>query len=344
MVLVAPRKRTHSAHEKRRHGKHHKRSDDYHKAYWPYLPMALIVGLGVVVNTYWGTIQQGVLSYATNMSVSGLLQGTNQERVGDGLKSLSLNSKLNQAAQAKANDMADRNYWSHNTPEGNPPWVFIASAGYKYQTAGENLAYGFDSSTEAVAGWMASPGHKANILNTGYVDVGFGIANAPDYQNGGQQTIVVAMYGSPETVAAAPSKPKSSTPAPTAKPASRPSSAPAQAAEEPKPAPKEDTNATAAPTEEAAVPTEETAEPVVASRKVARIQLVSGASATWSAFALSAFATVALAVFFLRHGLLLRRVLVKSEAFVHKHPFLDIALVAVATVGFILTRSDGIIR
>ena len=59
---------------------------------------------------------------------------------------------------------------------------------------------------------------------------------------------------------------------------------------------------------------------------------------------MSAIATVALAVFFLRHGLLLRRVWVKSEAFIHKHPFLDIALVAVATVGVLLAQSDGIIR
>lgn len=343
MVLVAPKKRTHSIHDKRRHGRHHKRSDDYHKAYWPYLPMALIVGLGVVVNIFWGTVQQSVLSYATNMSASGLLQNTNQERVGSGLKSLTLNAKLNQAAQAKANDMAARNYWSHNTPEGNPPWVFISNAGYTYQSAGENLAYGFDSSSEAVAGWMASPGHKANIMNTGYKDVGFGIANASDYQNGGEQTIVVAMYGSPETVAAAPSKPKSSTPVSKPKPAATPTPAPTKTAEEPKPAPKEEANATAAPSEEQS-PAEEKAEPVVASRKVARIQLVSGASAPWSAFAASAFATVAIAVFFLRHGLLLRRVLVKSEAFVHKHPFLDIALVAIATLGFILTRSDGLIR
>lgn len=303
--------------------------------------MALVVGLGVVVNTFWGTVQQSVLSYATNMSISGLLQETNEERLDGSLKSLTLNSKLNSAAQAKANDMADRDYWSHNTPEGSPPWVFIASAGYEYQTAGENLAYGFDSSSAAVAGWMASPGHKANLMNTGYVDVGFGIANAADYQGGGQQTIVVAMYGSPQS-AAAPAPTKSSKPkSPAAKPT--PAPAPTKVAEKPSPAPKEEPIATPVPAEEEAV-AESSDVPIVASQKIARIQLVSGASATWSAFAVSAFATVAIAVFFLRHGLLLRRVLVKSEAFVHKHPFLDIALIAVATIGFLLTRTDGIIR
>src|SRR5690606_41489811 len=113
MVLVAPKRRSTSAHTKKRQGQHHKQSHDYHKAYWPYLPMAFIVGLGILANTFWGTIQQNVLSYATNMSVSGLLQETNEERTGGGLNGLSLNSQLNSAAQAKANDMAARNYWSH---------------------------------------------------------------------------------------------------------------------------------------------------------------------------------------------------------------------------------------
>ncbi len=340
MVLVATKKRSVSIHEKRRQGRHHKHSPDYHKAYWPYLPMGLIVGLGILVNTFWGTIQHGVLSYATNMSISGLLQETNNQRVSGGLASLALNGLLNQAAQAKANDMASRDYWSHNTPEGNPPWVFFSNAGYKYQTAGENLAYGFDSSTEAVEGWMNSPGHRANVMNTGYVDVGFGIANAEDYQGTGPETIVVAMYGSPEVVAAAPAAPAPSKP--TAKPAAEPTPTPTPTpTPEPTPAPKEEVNATAPIVNENK---KAASTPVVASQKIARIQLLSGSTASWSTFAVSAIATIAIAIFFLRHGLLLRRVLVKSEAFIHKHPFLDIALVAIATIAIVLSRSDGIIR
>lgn len=343
MVLVAPKKRTTPIHHKRRHGKHHKQSHDYHKAYWPYLPMGLIVGLGVLVNAFWGTLQQNVLSYATNMSISGLLQETNEERVAGNLKSLTLNAKLNHAAQMKAADMAKRDYWSHNTPEGNPPWVFFTKAGYDYKAAGENLAYGFANSTEAVAGWMASPGHKANIMNTGYNDVGFGIANADDYQGTGPQTIVVAMYGTPQVLAAAPASPQPAAPKPAPAPAPKPATTPApNTAAEPKPAPQAEPNAT--PVTSNNQQAEGAAPPAVASRKVARIQLISSASAPWSVFAASAFATIAIAVFFLRHGLLLHRVLVRSEVFIHKHPFLDIALVAVATIGFVLTRSDGIIR
>jgi hypothetical protein len=335
MVLVTQKKKSPSIHDRRRHGRHHKHSHDYHKAYWPYLPMGLIVGLGMLTNTFWGTIQHNVLSYATNTSISGLLQETNQQRIAGGLGSLALNAKLNSAAQAKANDMAARDYWSHNTPEGNPPWVFFDAAGYDYKSAGENLAYGFDNSTETVAGWMNSPGHKANVMNTGYVDVGFGIANADDYQGTGPETIVVAMYGSPVVVAAAPAP----APAPT-KPVATPTPTPTPAATEPS-APTQEINATPAPSPQQ---TQNTVTPVVASRKVARIQLLSGNAASWSGFAVSAIATVAIAIFFLRHGLLLRRVLVKSEAFIHHHPFLDIALVAIATIAVVLAQSDGIIR
>lgn len=305
--------------------------------------MALIVGLGILANTFWGTIQHGVLSYAIDTTVSGLLQETNNQRTANGLAGLTLNSQLNAAAQAKADDMVARDYWSHNTPEGDAPWVFIVSAGYKYQTAGENLAYGFLNSTATVKGWMDSPGHRANILNGTYKEVGFGIANSPNYQGTGPETVVVAMYGCQSACTVTAVVPTAKTPEPP-----KPKSVPAPEA-------KDETEETPAPpTEEQLAVTpivsvdEEksnpTPEPVVATRKVARLQLLSGATATWTPFAVSAIATVAVAVFVLRHGLLLRRVWVKSEAFIHKHPLFDIALIAIATIGFVLIQTDGIIR
>jgi hypothetical protein len=231
--------------------------------------------------------------------------------------------------------MATRDYWSHNTPDGQEPWVFFVNAGYDYKTAGENLAYGFDSSTEAVIGWMNSPGHKANIMNNTYTEVGFGIIDVPSYQGTGEQTIVVAMYGSPQVLAAAPVAPTPPAPTPVA-PVAEATPTPTE-----EPAAEEEINATpAAPVQKG----DKSQPPVVAANKVARIQLLSGATASWSAFALSTIATVAVAIFFLRHGLLLRRVLVKGQAFVHKHPFLDIAVVAIATVAVVLSQSGGIIR
>jgi hypothetical protein len=71
--------------------------------------------------------------------------------------------------------MAARDYWSHNTPDGQTPWSFITAAGYNYQTAGENLAYGFSTASDTVTGWMNSTEHRANILNGKFKELGVGV-------------------------------------------------------------------------------------------------------------------------------------------------------------------------
>jgi hypothetical protein len=93
--------------------------------------------------------------------------------------------------------MAQRNYWSHVTPDGKQPWTFVETSGYHYQAAGENLAYGFGTSDQVMTAWMHSPEHRANILNPNYQDVGFATANIANYQGTGPATIIVAMYGEP---------------------------------------------------------------------------------------------------------------------------------------------------
>ena len=346
MVLVTKTKRKAPTHHRRRHGQHHKQDRHYTNTYWPYLPLVAIVGLGIVLNTFWATVQSAVLGYATNMSSSSLLQETNEERSGSGLATLSISDRLTQAAQAKANDMAARNYWSHNTPEGTPPWTFMTQAGYAYYTAGENLAYGFEDSGGAVAGWMASPGHRDNILNTTFKEVGFGIANVPDYQDNGEQTIVVAMYGSVAGVAAAaPSTasptPKSAAPQPAPAPAPSPTPAAAEPTGEPTPI------ASATPTSEGdtVTPTTSLLNSPKEEQKVARFQLIAHTtSAEWSMLALSALTAIAVVIFFVKHGLLWHRVLVRGEKFIMKHHLLDVALVAIAVLGFVLTRSVGSIH
>jgi hypothetical protein len=303
-----------------------------------------MVAVGIVASNLWASAPSSVLSYATNTSISGLQASTNAERAANSLGALALNSLLNQAAQAKANDMAARDYWSHNTPEGSPPWVFFTNAGYQYETAGENLAYGFEDSDDTVTAWMNSPGHRANILNTTYQEVGFGMANASNYQGTGPQTIVVAMYGKPYGVAAA------TTPAPAPAPAATQPTPVAQApapepvVEETPPAPEPvaETNKTTA---EPAVGTTNKAddEPVTAT-SVSRIQLLTGGAAPWSMLLLSSLAVISAAVFFIRHGLFWHRALIKGEAFFIKHKLLDVILVGVVILGFFLTRTAGIIR
>lgn len=194
MPLKSKSNRTHHvAHRKER------RTKRFLKVYAPYIPLLVIVlsGLWLSAHQELRDIRGSVASYATDMSDSGLLEATNSRRSAEGLAPLKFNNQLDTAAQSKAKDMAQKNYWSHNTPDGREPWVFIEGVQYKYRKAAENLAYGFTTSPATVNGWMNSPGHRANIMDPELREVGFGVIDIPDYQGKGPQTLVVAMYGQP---------------------------------------------------------------------------------------------------------------------------------------------------
>jgi hypothetical protein len=206
-MAIATRKKPSSGRPKKLSGKHHKRGQSYLKTYWPYIPLIAIVALGIALNGLWSNGSHGVQGYAVNISPSGLLSDTNAERLAKNENVLTINSELSAAAQAKANDMVKRDYWSHVTPDGVQPWQFIENQGYRYQDAGENLAYGFGSSSAVLKAWMASPEHRANILKANYKNIGFGIVNSPDFNGNGPQTLVVAMYGNPMPVSLASAKP-----------------------------------------------------------------------------------------------------------------------------------------
>ena len=167
-----------------------------------YVPMILVVIIALVINDQWLANAHGVLGASTAISPTSLLSYTNIQRTAFKESDLTLNSRLMNAAQTKADNMVKLNYWSHDTPSGQPPWVFIQRAGYNYHKAGENLAYGFPSSAAILNAWMHSPEHRANILDSSFQNVGFGIAYSPDYQNQGPQTLVVAMYGQPAVASA----------------------------------------------------------------------------------------------------------------------------------------------
>jgi uncharacterized protein YkwD len=213
MTLTKQKPRRPTATHRKVNGRHHKHSQHYIKAYWPYLPVFAVLGLGIVLNSWLSHVSHTVMGYATNVSSSMLLAETNDARATMNEKPLTINAELNDAAQAKANDMVKRNYWSHVTPDGEQPWGFMEAAGYQYQAAGENLAYGFGTSDQVISAWMNSAEHRANILNTNYTDVGFATANAPNYQGHGAETIVVAMYGQPVGTPAAAKLTSSTTPA-----------------------------------------------------------------------------------------------------------------------------------
>lgn len=361
MTLAKPLTHRRSSNPNRkRSAAHHNKNGHYIKAYWPYLPIAAIVSVGILLNSWIGTIHRNVLGYATNMSVSGLLDGTNQQRSANGLASLSLNSTLSQAAQAKAADMSANDYWSHNSPSGATPWTFISAAGYAYQTAGENLAYGFTSSSETITGWMNSPGHRANILNSSFSQVGFGTIDIANYQGQGPQTLVVAMYALPVASAAPAAAPAAT---PTAAPAAAASPAPTAAAAQPAAqtttaAPSsEETAAEAAPTPSESTQKADTVVAASATKKgdtntdetststtVPRLQIITSANVAWTQFALSMLISVAVLIFLLRHSFAWHKFLVRGERFVLHHPMLDIGFIALATLGTILLQTSGVIR
>jgi len=118
---------------------------------------------------------QSVLGISYSVTPDELLLLTNQKRQELGLSPLVMNNELADAARRKASDMFSKNYWAHIAPDGGTPWYFIRSAGYEYVYAGENLARGYNSSSDVINAWLASPSHRENMLSSNYKDVGFAI-------------------------------------------------------------------------------------------------------------------------------------------------------------------------
>jgi len=109
--------------------------------------------------------------FFADITKSALENFVNQTRQADGLKPLADNQKLDQAAQLKAENMVQDQYFDHTSPaELRHGFVFTGRYNYKY--AGENLAIGFYDSEEVYQAWLNSPSHKANIVDSNYTEVG----------------------------------------------------------------------------------------------------------------------------------------------------------------------------
>lgn len=297
--------------------------------------------------------ENGVLAYATNVSISGLLSATNTQRSNNGAGSLTINSKLNSAAQAKAQDMVNRNYWSHQTPDGQQPWVFITGAGYQYLSAGENLAYGFMTSSATVTGWMNSPSHRSNLLSSSFTEVGFGIANSPNFVGNGEQTVVVAMYAKPQAAPApAPTPPAPQAPTPTPSPTTQGSSSqkPSQkpvAAAEPKTEPVEDQPEEVIEEEPIAVALagdSEVPPPTATTTKVSRVQVMTGGSAIWSAtFVILSVCAIGI-LWMVHRGFRFKKWFRSAEKMVGKYLYLDLTVLSIIYLGFVLLNTTGTIK
>lgn len=264
----------------------------------------VLVGLWLLKPVFFRSTPKVVLAASTNISSHDLLSETNKQRLAENKSELRLNSQLSAAAQAKAQDMVNRNYWSHNTPDGSPPWVFISDSGYNYQKAGENLAYGFSESDDVVAGWMNSPSHRQNILDNDYLDVGFGIVAGNDFNHNGPTTLVVAMYG------------RSVNEAPTATLTSNSSS-----------------GSQSYTTDQASSTPKAVA--------VNKVDLITGTKYAWITPAVTFIMGAALAILAIKHSLGIKKAIKSGEKFVISHPAIDAILVSVVLGCLFITQQVG---
>ncbi len=302
--------RTHTVSHRKRRGDHHRVSKQYLKVYWPYVPMLFIIAVGLFLGSPRGQSHHGVLSYATEMSTSNLLDATNKQRSANQRKPLTINANLTNAAQAKAKDMAARNYWSHTTPDGKAPWFFVDAAGYSYKKAGENLAYGFNNSGDTISGWMNSPSHRENLLDTSFTEVGFGFIDAGSYNNSGQETIVVALYGQPKVTGN----------------------------EQPT------TASTNDKTIRNIVSSDNISSHEPATLAVSKIQSLAGTNSPLLTFAVGLLSGAAIVFVFVRHGMAVKRALIHGEQFIVHHPLVDIGLTGLVMTAYVLGQTTGFIK
>ena len=121
---------------------------------------------------------------------------TNAERVKTGLPPLASAPLLSAIAKAKADDMIAKQYFAHIAPDGTGIATLAEQYNYQFLNIGENLALGdFDTSAEVVTGWMNSPGHRANILNTQFTEIG--VAAVQGIRNGKKVWYAVQEFGRP---------------------------------------------------------------------------------------------------------------------------------------------------
>lgn len=124
-----------------------------------------------------------------------LVELANVDRHTSSIPLLTVNPTLEETARRKALDMASRGYFAHVSPDGKNPWYWFSETGYRFSYAGENLAVNFTDSIDVERAWMNSPGHRANILNGNFTEIG--IATARGIYQGRDTIFVVQMFGKP---------------------------------------------------------------------------------------------------------------------------------------------------
>lgn len=140
---------------------------------------------------------RGSLDFAeSSLTVNGVIEETNKQRELNNQKPLHTNNKLNLAAQAKLDDMFKQQYFEHESPDGKRPADVIKAAGYEFIVVGENLALGnYKNDAILVEAWMNSPGHRANILDGKFDEIGVAVGKA--MYEGKEVWMAVQEFGTP---------------------------------------------------------------------------------------------------------------------------------------------------
>jgi len=132
------------------------------------------------------------------LSNSGIFNLTNKERANNNLTLFILSNKLNEAAESKIDDMVKHQYFDHISPLGMGVDDLASSVNYEFIAVGENLAMGdFIDDKELVIGWMNSPGHRKNILNPGYIEIG--VSARKVFIMGRETWLAVQIFGLPSS-------------------------------------------------------------------------------------------------------------------------------------------------
>ena len=142
------------------------------------------------------------------MTAQDIIDQTNAYRASKGLKPLTIDPVLQKAAEAHAQDMVSKNYFSHLTPDGKDFTAFIPSSNV-YVKTGQNLARHYPDATTTMAAWKASPDHNKNLTDTIYNSTGVAVVPGSN--------MVVQYFGLPKT--ASTSAPQAKAPAPQPIPA-----------------------------------------------------------------------------------------------------------------------------
>ncbi len=124
-----------------------------------------------------------------------LIDLTNEDRIAFNEAPLIKNKKLDEAAALKGQDMSNKGYFAHTSPEGITPWYWFKQAKYDFLYAGENLAINFTEAQDVENAWLNSPAHRANLLSVKFHEIG--IATVEGIYNNNPTIFVVQMFGTP---------------------------------------------------------------------------------------------------------------------------------------------------